>query len=153
MADFDYRRMTSMTTSEFLPCGSITYEDLEPALVRNFSAAGVPIATTRSAVKSEGFLAKKDPCLVIYNPDNLEYHTIIIVIRDAGGGRMFSLYSGGSAEAMHIGGGLLNVEHQVNKVKRKFVSKKQKQAEEEAYDRAAYRCVIRTLNSMGVLID
>lgn len=153
MADFDYRRMGSIFRTEFLPCGPITYEDLEPALVRSFTSAGVPVATTRSAVKSGGLLTKKDPCLVIYNPENLEYHTIVIVIRNTSGGRMISLYSAGIAEAMHIGGGLLNVDHQINKAKRIFVSQKQKQAEEEAYNAAAFGCVYRTLSSMGVPVD
>lgn len=153
MADFDYRKMRSIFQTEFLPCGSITYEDLEPALVRSFTSAGVPVATTRSAVKSGGLLTKKDPCLVIYNPENLEYHTIVIVIRNTSGGRKISLYSAGVAEAMHIGGGLLNVDHQINKAKRIFVSQKQKQAEEEAYNAASFGCVYRTLSSMGVPVD
>ena len=44
---------------------------------------------------------------------------------------MLSCYSAGTSAAMHIGGGITNVENQKRKLKDVLKSAKQKQAEEE----------------------
>lgn len=143
----DERRMSSLLKQEFVPCGSLTLEDLETTVLQCCQAAGVPAAAKKDSVKAG--LLSKDPCLVFYNPQNLDYHTIVMMIRTVNGTRMFSLYSAGTAAALHIGGGLLNVEHQKNKLSGVLKSGKQKLAEEEDYNNRAIQCVIKALEIYG----
>ena len=145
---FDYNRMGSMLENEFTPCGNVTLEALMPSIIQNFQAEGLPVATKSDSVKS-GLLAK-DPCMVVYNPQNLDYHTIVLVIRTINSGRVISVYSAGTAAMQHIGGGLLNVEHQSNKLKGMLKSSKQKEAEEKEYNSRAFGCIFRALVSCGI---
>ncbi|WP_346908567.1 hypothetical protein [Faecalicatena orotica] len=145
---FDYNRMRSILENEFTPCGQVTLEALTPSIVQKFQMAGIPVATKSDSIKS-GLLAK-DPCVVVYNPQNLNYHTIVLVIRTINTGRVISVYSAGSAAGQHIGGGILNVEHQSNKLKGMLKSSKQKEAEEDEYNSRAFGCIFSALASHGI---
>ncbi|MBR5800432.1 MAG: hypothetical protein IKY23_10280 [Lachnospiraceae bacterium] len=148
---FDYNKMGSIFDTEFIPCGDLTLDYLEEVIVQNFRNEGVPIATKRDGIKAG--LLSKDPCLVIYNPQNLDYHTIVLVIRNLNKTRVISMYSAGTASAQHIGGGMLNMEYQSNKLKGAFKSAKQKSAEESEYNTWAFRCVYDALEACGVMAD
>lgn len=148
---FDYNRMTSIFKTEFMPCGNLSLGKLESAVIRCFQKANIPIETEQDKVKAG--LLSKDPCLVIYNPENLQYHTIVLVIRDLNNTRVVSAYSAGSASGMHIGGGILNMENRSNKLKNVFKSGKQKEAEEQEYNASAFRCVYDSLVECGVYVN
>lgn len=147
----DYRRMSSIFNTEYIPCGNISLRELEKPLVQQFGNANLPIGIEYSKIKAG--LLTKDECLVIYNPQNLDYHTIILVIRELNSSRVISMYSAGTASMEHFGGGIFNVDHQYNKLKSVFKSSKQKQAEEMEYNSKAFGCVYNVLAQYGILAD
>lgn len=128
-----YERMTIMMPDnrEFVYCGNITLEQLGDALFQAFEAKGIPVAFKRDKVKS-GVLST-DPCLVLYNPCNLDYHVYVFVLRVVNGRNMLSYYSAGTASALHIGGGITNVDNLKTKGLGLLKSAKQKDAEEQEY--------------------
>ncbi len=147
----DYKRMRSIFNTEYIPCGDISLRELERTLVQQFNNENLPIGIEYSKIKA-GLFAK-DECLVIYNPQNLDYHTIILVIRELNSSKVISMYSAGTASMEHIGGGIFNMDHQSNKLKSVFKSSKQKQAEEMEYNSKSFGCVYNTLAQYGIMAD
>jgi len=143
-----YESLKSIADREFMKCGSLTYSQLTEALKKEFENDQLPFATEISSVKTG--LLSKDECLVVYNPENLDLHILVFYIKNIQGDQVVSVYSGGYASALHIGGGILNAEHMKNKVKSKFKSQKQKEAEETMYNNKAMAACHHALGKFGI---
>lgn len=130
---FQYERMRSMMPNrqEFAYCPNITLDDVQQAIATVYGRKGIPVAFKRDKIKS-GMLSS-DSCLVAYNPQNLDFHVYVFVVRTVNGQKMFSYYSAGTASVMHIGGGVTNMAHMSNKLGGMLKSAKQKEAEEQQY--------------------
>lgn len=150
---FQYERMASVLPGgrEFAYCNNISLEDLQQELIAAYGNRNIPVAFARDKVKS-GMLSS-DPCLVVYHPYNLDFHVYVFVLRNVNGRMMLSCYSAGTAAAMHIGGGIANVENQKRKLKDVLKSTKQKQAEEEQYFAATGLAIDDTLISLGIFSE
>lgn len=130
---FQYERMQSLLPggSEFVYCPMMTLDNVQQAIAAAYGRHGIPVSFRRDKIKS-GILSF-DPCLVVYNPQNLDYHVYVFVVRNVNGMMMFSYYSAGSAAGQHIGGGITNMANMGTKLSGMLKSKKQKEAEENAY--------------------
>lgn len=147
---FQYERMASVLLEgvEFAKCGNISLDDIQQEVTAAYGNRNIPVAFARDKVKS-GMLSS-DPCLVVYHPYNLDFHVYVFVLRNVNGQMMLSCYSAGTAAAMHIGGGITNVENQKRKLKDVLKSAKQKQAEEEQYFQETGSAIFDAVFSIGI---
>lgn len=127
-----YTGMISMLPNEeeSVCCGNISFEQIKASVENEFSKRGLPVAFKMDKIKS-GML-KFDTCLIVYNPQYLDYHIYVFVLLDVNGHKQLSLYSSGTAAALHIGGAI-NVDNLKAKIKDVTKSNKQKEAIEREY--------------------
>ena len=136
---------------EFASCGNITLEQVKEALTNTFEKYGIPVGFKYDKVK-EGPLSYV-PCLVVYNPQNLEYHTYVFVISNVNNRNVISYYGAGVANALHIGGGITNLENMKTQGRNVLKSAKQKKAEERDYIATSGIACDDALILLGVFTD
>lgn len=146
-----YERMASTLPGgrEFVYCSRpYSLDEIQQALAQEYGRSGIPVAFRKDKVKSG--LLSSDPCLVVYNPENLDYHIYVFVVRQANNSFMLSLYSAGTASAMHIGGGVTNMAHMSTKISGLLKTGKQKEIEEKEYITASSIANDDALIALGI---
>lgn len=145
-----YRGMKSMCgRTEFICCGDITLDQVQRECAEVCGTRGVPVAFKNEKIKG-GFM-NADPCLVMYNPQNLDYHVYVFVIRCVNGQMMLSWYSAGTASVLHIGGGITNVDNWKSKGIGLLKSAKQKEAEQTYWINETILGIEDALVALGIV--
>lgn len=146
-----YEGMVSMLPGgrEFVYCSRpYSLDEIQQALAQEYGRRGIPVAFRKDKVKSG--LLSSDPCLVAYNPENLDYHIYVFIVHQVNNSFTLSLYSSGTASAMHIGGGVTNMAHMSTKISGLLKTSKQKEMEEEEYIASSSYANDNALIALGI---